>query len=426
MPIPKDKLEAILNDPEFLQLPENEQDSFLDEMSQSQPTPAIETALNVIPGARGMQVAADIYGKARGGVQDVAGNMVSRPDDQTLTAQMNPLGAFASVLAPAAPKPFGLGLLRPEFKTRRDAAGEVAGQIFDAVAIPGVPVGAKRAATRAGEIAVEGLVKQTPQKLIGRAEKLTTEILQPQKARLQDYLRRGEQLPSVREAARAVKKAKDYGQLRNTFKEKISGVMGARNSKIEQTNAPVGREYTGELKKLIQDTERGGQATPQEIGDMRKVLSRELRFLRKNKDFDKLKAQERKEFLQDLTERLLERRESGETIITQPARYQAIDKLRGGLKKAVESGDPEITRLNSQYGGLSEAVDLAAGQQALAQKDVPPTFLENILSFIKWRPRDIAGEFTARASKRQNELPQVTKKIEGLVKLAEKRSKRGQ
>lgn len=145
MSIPADKLEKIINDPDFLSLPEAEQDSFLQEVEQSQPQPnrMMDTALNVIPGAQGYKTAMDLYGKARTGTQDIVGNMIPNPDESTQVPQMNASGVIRQQIpALSAIDLAGLGNKLPSFlkqpapkqMTRREAGRDMSGNAFDALA----------------------------------------------------------------------------------------------------------------------------------------------------------------------------------------------------------------------------------------------------------------------------------------------------
>lgn len=257
----------------------------------------------------------------------------------------------------------------------------------------------------------------TSEGLTKKAQKMTTEILQPSKGQLEAYLKQGRQHPAIEQATDAMAEAKDYSSLKDHIAEAVSGKMGERNKILAENNFPVGREYVRPLIKEVRSMRRpGSQVTDAEYGQAKNVLKSEFDYLRANKP-SRLDAQSRKEYLQDLTERLLEKNDLGENVSREPARSRALDTLRSGLKDAVEGGDPRVRALNETYGGLHDAKGLAAGQEALAQKAIPENMLEAIFSHIS-KPADIPMSIARRTLARQSDLPKKTKRISELVKKA--------
>jgi hypothetical protein len=242
--------------------------------------------------------------------------------------------------------------------------------------------------------------------------------LQPSKGELASYLEKGKKMPAVEELARTIKKSKNYTELRQNVDNSIKTIMGERNTILKQNNRRIG-DYTKELKNYIDDLKVRGQATPSEIQQMEDVLLREKDFMSKN-PLDRLTGQSRKEYLEDLTDSLLQKTERGAIIDTQPARNRALDKIRQGLRKEVEGNNYKIKELNSRYGGLREARKLVAGQEALAQKAVPESVLQKLINIIT-HPKDIPGEVARGALDRQMNLIKRTSKIETLMRKSGRR-----
>lgn len=268
------------------------------------------------------------------------------------------------------------------------------------------------------------LPKATPEQLIGKAEKLTTEILNPTKQALSRNIIRGQKTPAVEQAAKVITKSKTYRELGNNLDDVVKTSFGERNAILSKNNFKVTPDYMKPLQEMINAEQISGQVTPAEIQQMQGVLNRELKFFNQ-KGLTRIEAQARKEYFQDLTQRLLKQKTSGGTLVTQPARLKAMDALRSGLKTAVEGNDPEVAQINSTYEGLKEARRLVADQQALADKAITPGFTEKLLQklpIIKsfFNPKDIPGQITKAVAGRQGTLAKKTVTIQELMRKANK------
>lgn len=263
------------------------------------------------------------------------------------------------------------------------------------------------------------------QGLINKAEKLVTEVLQPSKGELAEYIKRGEQLPAIRESAKVIKKAKNFEDLQSQLSGEAERLMQARSNLLKE-NKPIGREYIKGLVKEYKGLKAEPQTKPSDLKATKEVLMNELKFSRMNPELRKTpltqeSAEARKEMLQDITKKLLERRIPGEApVSTEPARSRALDTLRFGLKKSIEESNPVIAELNKPYGGLLEAQDLVAGQRALAEKSIPEGPMQSVFSLLLRRPSDIPLAVARRSASSERSLPKVTAKIQKLMKEAGK------
>lgn len=275
------------------------------------------------------------------------------------------------------------------------------------------------ALTQTPEIIQRMKARRAPDVLKRKAEKFTTEILNPPKADLAEYIAQGRQLPAVEQMTPIIKKSRTYGELLTNLRNTIKSSFEERNSILASNNFRVKPTYIKALEDSIIEAKAGGQRTPLEIKQMEDVLTREKVFYTKNRGLDRVKAQARKEYLQKETRKLLE----GKNIQEQPARKQALDSLRRGLKEVVEAGDPNIARINSTYEGLSDAKDLLAGQEALSQKALTPGAIEKIFENIPivralFRPSDIPTQIAREAARQQSSLFSKTGKIEKFMRKA--------
>jgi hypothetical protein len=265
----------------------------------------------------------------------------------------------------------------------------------------------------------------SPEKMLTKAEKLTTEILNPPKGELASYIARNKKMPAIEETMKVINKSKNYGEIGKNIDNVIKDTMSLRNGLLEQYDIVEGNkslgDYTKGLKDYIKTEIAKGQSTSSEIRQMQDVLNRELEFLKTN-PLNRVKGQLRKEYLQDKTESLLQKTEKGDIIDTQPTRNRALDQLRRGLRQEVERGlDGEnksyITELNSRYGGLRRAKELVSGQEALSQKAVPQSLLERVFRLIT-KPQDIPQEVAREAFKTQQGLSKKTQTVESLIRRA--------
>lgn len=289
----------------------------------------------------------------------------------------------------------------------------------------GTNIGANRAAELTTQPAVNGLDKilnpGTPD-LIKRAQDIATQILQPSKGELTDYLSQGKVLPAVEQAAKIITKSKNYGDLTQNINNSIKTIFDQRNDILKNNNFPVNTDYMKPLQDLIDDTIQRGQATPSEIQQMQDVMSREQAFHTQNVgSFDRLAAQDRKEYLQNQTQTLLKKLSTGDIIDTQPARTLSLNALRDGLKTAVEGGDQQVSALNSTYGGLLRAKELVSGQNALAQKEITPHPIPDMIQKVTGlflKPQETALDI---ATSNLNNLSSRTSQIESLMNTVRKR-----
>ena len=261
-----------------------------------------------------------------------------------------------------------------------------------------------------------GTFDLSPENLTNKAEKLTTEILQPSKNELARSLEQGKQLPAVKQVSRIAKPVKTYTDFKSHINDVVKDTFDERNLKLSSNNKKVGNDYIKRLENYIGEQKKLGQSTESEISQMQDVLERERQHFSSN-SMDRLTAQKRKEYLQDLTDSLLQKSEHGDVIDTQPARNRALNELRKGLKEAVEDGDKSIAELNSRYAGLKRAKELISGQEALSKKAVPESIPQKALRFIT-KPHDIPGDVARGVLEKQSGLASKTKKIQQLMERA--------
>lgn len=252
-----------------------------------------------------------------------------------------------------------------------------------------------------------------PKQALAKAEKLTTEVLQPTTPSMELSELKQKVHPAVREAMKVISKSKTYGELVSKLDSYTERVMQARNKLLKTFNKPVGGTYLTKLEKEIIKERRAGQMKDSDYNAMVDVLNKERNWFKRQRKMDVIKAQERKEYLQKKADSLLTKVEKGKDVSQDPGRTKAFDILRDSLKSKIELHTPEnVKKLNTQYGGLLEAKRLAARQSGLAKKSVEPKFLQKVSELIQGLKGDIPQAVARRAANIQKSIPSVTSKIE--------------
>lgn len=271
---------------------------------------------------------------------------------------------------------------------------------------------------KGGQLVKKGLkgsydaLNPTPEKLTAKAQKLTTEILAPGTKELTSSNIAGEVNPAVEQATKIMTKSKNFQELMDNFGQTIKKNFDERNAVLKANNFRVKPDYITRLEGFIEKTKNDFTRTPAEIKQMVDVLNREKMYYSKRGVLDRLSAQARKEVLQRETRTLLE----SATDKIQPARKEAIDVLRIGLKEAVEGNDTKVAALNSTYEGLLDAKELAAKQLAMAQKTAHESTMLKVIHAIQ-HPADAARKALEMQS---GGLFKKSARVEGLMRRANK------
>lgn len=258
---------------------------------------------------------------------------------------------------------------------------------------------------------------------IEEAEELTTRVLQPRTKDLANSLKSGNFPKAVQISSRFIKKSKNFGELRENLKAVKQSTIEARNRILAEKNRPFSGEYINSLRKFIRDRSSKGQLKKSELNALNNVLQEEIEFYNKNRStFDLVGAESRKEFLQDLTERVLTKIEGGQKTQTQPFRQQALNVLRRALKNEIEKVDPRIAPLNEQFSGLNSAENLASIKDAESKKEIPKTLIAKLIdkTFLRLFSggRATFGTSVSDLIRLEQNLPQMTGRIESLSKKA--------
>lgn len=264
-----------------------------------------------------------------------------------------------------------------------------------------------------------------PSGAIKKAEDKFIQILQPQVKKLDIASKKGFESPeSIKKSISFVKPSKTFEELASNLGQTKKKVIQSRNQIIRGENYRVGNEYLIPLQDEINALKREPQteSIQREIMEMEKTLNSYLEFNEK-KGFNRIQAQAHKERLQKETEPLLKRLAAGESIQRSPHEIKALDKVRFGLMKMVEGGNPEVKRLNESFAALKETEVLARHQANLARKTTP-TLLEKIpvvrdvLQAVA-RSRAYPEQVALRALNIQPSLGRQTKDIAKLFELSQ-------
>lgn len=197
------------------------------------------------------------------------------------------------------------------------------------------------------------------------------------RAQLQDSV-----LPEVDTVAQTIKKAPTYKAAKDQISMLKDKIFSARNEILAADNFKVGESYLDDLGNYIDQVRKEGIRSPSEIVKMEEILKREQTFLQNTPNFDRVSAQARKELFQKETQTLLKKKAMGTITGAESAEITAQDKIRAGLRKAVENGDELVAKMNGSYDGLSEAEKLLATQAAKSLKAPSPSLLAKATNLI--------------------------------------------
>lgn len=284
--------------------------------------------------------------------------------------------------------------------------------------------------TVAGQVE-KGLMKATmnseqmlakSNKIMGEAEKLAVNILQPTTNELAEYIAKGKQLPSIKRGAESISRVKTFDELVGSLKNTTKELFVERDGILKEFNRPVGGEALESLSELSAKASKDMVLSPGKLKKFDEVFYREAQFLEQNPTMDIVTAQARKEKLQELTKPLLEKRKYGTLTGAESTELQAYDALRSGYRKAILKALPKdkaniVDKINSKYEGLMDATELAASQSAKSMKEVPQNIIDKVAASFGLSPKFTAfrlatKEFAGLVGK--TKLEKTTGKIQEL------------
>lgn len=256
----------------------------------------------------------------------------------------------------------------------------------------------------------------SPEQLIAKAEDITYKLLRPSINDVANSLKKHEVYPAVREFTKAIRKSKDFGEAQVHIENATKTIFDERNSILKANNYKMTDNYIKGLEDFYNKKKSEGIMKEPELNQIGDVISQEKAWLAQNPEMDRLSGQSRKERLQQETKKLLITREDGGITVTEPARKQAMDILRDGLKKEVEGNDIRVRELNETYGGLKDAKDLITRQAAMIKTSASDGLIKRTMMFFA-NPR---GTVVDNAIDNLNKLSVKTSKIEKLMQQAMK------
>lgn len=258
-----------------------------------------------------------------------------------------------------------------------------------------------------------------------KASESLIKVLQPSTRTLDVASGKGFSTPEdIQQTLPFVRKVKDYEDLAGQLRQSKIRSAKVRNERIRGENFKVGEEFLTPLRDEIAFLERQPQ-TESTIRDITKLRELESVYSQKyGSGISRTKAQAVKERLQKETEPLLKKVSAGLSTELSPTEIKGLDKIRSGLMKAVEGGDPKVSRLNNIFKALKSSEALAVHQSNLAKKAPDPTLLEripvvkDIINLLMRRPDRVALELYIDALRSQRSLPKTTKEIARLYELS--------
>ena len=333
-------------------------------------------------------------------------------------------GAIGRFMQPIAESKFGQTIGRVD-----EFTGGALGEAADIATITGVGAGTRGLVTQAGKVKIPEVKSlkdfMSPKKDVAigasASEKLATEILQVPKRELKEYVKRGEIHPAVEAAVTNIKKVDSFDEWIGNLQTIVKDDFKRLDDIIKKDNFDIDETYLLKLDDYIASEAKTGFRTPAEIATMQKVRDSSLGVLAEGGGkISRAEAQIVKKRLNKIVGPLQKKNELGTITTTESARLTALDKLRAGLKEAVEGGDKAVESINAKYKGLSKAIDFLASREALARKAVEPTMLQKIaapvIELISASTGAGSAAFVGRqALQMEKRLDKLTSKLKSLA-----------
>lgn len=270
--------------------------------------------------------------------------------------------------------------------------------LLGGVSITGPGKAVESAGTRALR---PGALRRQSGNAIKEAEKLTSQLLQPNTTELAEAVVAGRPLPSIQRAAENIRVSKTFDDVVKTLKTTTKELFDERRMIFDEYNAPIGNEALDSLDELAKSAAKDMVMSPSKMRQIDNVYYREAKFLEENPNMDVIAAQARKEKLQELTRPLIEKRRAGNLTGAESAELQAYDALRSGYRNAILKALPRdkaavVDKINSKYEGLVDATELASQQVARGMKEIPKTLLDNVAASFGLSPQYTAVRLTIK------------------------------
>lgn len=248
----------------------------------------------------------------------------------------------------------------------------------------------------------------TPEKHLTEAQKLTSELMQPSKSMTQEFTERGEVAPVIREGVRNIKQKTDFKELIDDFRKTMKDVFDKRHKILSSKNFDINNRYVQGASKDLSDMLKKGKITQRNYEKAIEVLDEERNFLKgRGNKIDRVSGTERKTDLGTLA-----RKAAGDPKLTDPGTNAGYEVLRRNLKQAVEAGDPEVARLNSQFEGIQDSIEALSSQSDVAKKLIPPKWYERALPIV-FAPKKFGAlsQTVGEIAEMTSGFPKKTKKI---------------
>lgn len=263
----------------------------------------------------------------------------------------------------------------------------------------------------------------------GRSQKLAAEILQPTKKEMTEIL----QKPSVGKDGKVlsqnnvitaltkhVERSKTFKDLKGHLSATTSALFDERNKILQENNYDITDQYLNPLKNKIKELKENQVATPSQIKAAETRLAQEQDYINSiGGTMTRLQGQARKEAIQDSTEPLLKKKQSGSLSADESNDKVALDAIRQGLRLAVNGSDDRVIAINQEYKGLKRAVELIAGRESDALKAEDIGILQKIAMpvielFTSTTGAGSAAFVARRAANTNKSLDKLTKELKDL------------
>lgn len=403
-------LQALLDDPDFLDLPEYEQDSMIASMQGSKEpgmlSKAVSMAGNVLKPAmeRTVKAGPTSFNSLTGGV----GTEFAHNAKVEALLQSGIAGKSSSLIGKLLNK---LGISHtpdPENLAQSFSSGT------DPQSLLAPLLGkASKAGMRQLELGSANAMENKAKTI------LTQNVIQPKISKSGDLFAR----PEVEQAVSKMKPVKNYQELADLYKGESMKPMAAREEIYKSTLASPEKSQLNQALELLQEKLKNKRVRPQEKKAVKEVMGREQEALKEGdivSQIDPDELQKVKEFYQTKSQPLYKKRDMGTITGNESAELEMYERLAKGYQTKLESLDPRVKGLNREWQGLDEASNLSQAKQNEFLTTPQPNTVEKIVDAIpfinRFLPLNEARKLGMKIAKSQKDLPASSKQIYQLIK----------
>ena len=190
------------------------------------------------------------------------------------------------------------------------------------------------------------------------------------------------------EGLQVIRKTGDPKRIVRQFSDESNKVLQDVNNLVASNNIPIGiNSVTKRVAKILEKQFKNSSKS--ERTKLKRAVQEELDFLGEQGAFNAVKANARKRFLFEETQKLQQSQAKGQSIIARPERQLVKDAFAQAYREAIEKAHPDIKQLNSRFKGLIEGQRSASKLAETTTENIPLS--ERLSTNVIGRPSKQSG-----------------------------------